>query len=353
MTTSPVSRRTLLRGTAALGVGLIPAFATAGAAEALGVDSRLAVLWSANRAELGAPLGGATKIPGGIRQHFQGGTMYHSTAAGPSVVRGKLRQVFWTGGGTPSMGFPLLVETKSPDYSSCYTQWSVRRGSQVWWSKSHGGFAIPADRTIRLPGAANFRDAAGEGSGLKVGTKRMRRRLLFRCSQTGGLPDFSRFVLQTLWIEKVVSLGGTDATIPGITVVKTPVRNLRAVTDVEKLAMYRNYVTSAENRLAIGRAATVVANAAGPVLLHCEAGRDRTGWVTALIHTSLGMSSSRVLSEYQKSNSYTGSTVVKAAYLQAALSQAKASYGSVSKYLTTGCGVSSATLKKLKTRLLV
>ena len=224
----------------------------------------------------------------------------------------------------------------------------------MWWSGSYGGFAVPAVKTIRLPGAANFRDASGEGSGLAAGNLRMRRNLLFRSPQTGSLPSFSRFVLQSLGITKVISLGGTDASIPGITIYSARIKNLSADTASEKRAMYRNYVTSSTNRASVGKAMTAIATSTAPLMFHCAAGKDRTGWIAALIHLSLGVSTSTVFTEYLKSNSYTDSTTaVDASYLQAALDQVKESYASVSNYLTNGCGVSSSTISRLRSRLLV
>ncbi len=352
--TSSLSRRTLLRGSAALGLGLVPLVSVPEAAFAQGVDPRLAVLWSAHRGALGVPLAPARNITGGLSQEFRRGTMYYTTKGGPAVIMGKLRETFLAGGGTKAMGFPLLIETKSPDYANCYTQWTLNAGSQVWWSSSHGGYAIPGSRTIHLPGADNFRDAAGEDAGVVAGTKRMRRRLVFRCPQIGGLPSFSRFVLQTLWIDTIISLGGTDVTVPGIRTVPARMRNLAARTDEEKEAMYRNYVTSGENRASVGVALAEIAAAKDPVMYHCAAGNDRTGWLTAMIHLTLGVSSKTVFAEYLKSNDHNGSlTSVKARYLQAGLDQAKASYGSVRNYLAVGCGVPSTTLTALKNRLLV
>ncbi len=41
-----------------------------------------------------------------------------------------------------------------------------------------------------------------------------------------------------------------------------------------------------------------------PLLLHCRAGRDRTGFVAAVIQLSLGVSTEAIIEEYLRSNAY-------------------------------------------------
>lgn len=351
-----VGRRALIRGGATLGLAAVPLLGSAAPAHAATTDSRLVSLWAANRSKVGLPISAPIPVAGGICQEFQFATMFYSSATGAAIIHGKVRETYFLGGGPSTMGFPIAKEIKSPHYPSCYTQKASLKGSdgQLWWSRSYGGIAVPAVKTIRLPGAANFRDASGEGAGLEAGSLRMRRDFLFRSPQTGSLPPFSRFVLQSLGITKIISLGGSDTAIPGIMVDSARIKNLSADTASEKRAMYRNYVTSRTNRESVGKALTAIATSTEPVMIHCAAGKDRTGWITALVHFSLGVRTSTVFTEYLKSNSYTDSnTAVDESYLEAGLDQVKASYGSVGSYLTSGCGVTSSTLSRLRNRLLV
>jgi protein-tyrosine phosphatase len=140
------------------------------------------------------------------------------------------------------------------------------------------------------------------------------------------------------------------------------------------LEMGRQYVTSAAARTAFGTLLTGIADSSGAQLYHCTAGKDRTGWATAVILTLLGVPAKTVMSDYLLSNAYyydspavqamlsalpaAKSAIykqildVKPAYLQAGLDQVAASYGSMDNYVHQGLGLSNATIAKLRNRLL-
>jgi protein-tyrosine phosphatase len=138
--------------------------------------------------------------------------------------------------------------------------------------------------------------------------------------------------------------------------------------------MARNYVTSASARNAFGTLLAGIADSSGAQLYHCTAGKDRTGWATAVILTLLGVPASTVMSDYLLSNAYYYESpavqvqlsalpaaksaiygrllAVEPAYLQAGLDQVTASYGSMFDYVHQGLGQSNATVAKLRHRLL-
>ena len=138
--------------------------------------------------------------------------------------------------------------------------------------------------------------------------------------------------------------------------------------------MGREYVTSAPARAAFCTLLTGIADSSGAQLYHCSAGKDRTGWATAVILTLLGVPAETVMSDYLLSSTrYYDSPAVQAmlgtlpaaksaiygrmldvepAYLQAGLDQVAASYGSMYDYVHQGLGLSDATIAKLGHRLL-
>jgi protein-tyrosine phosphatase len=118
-----------------------------------------------------------------------------------------------------------------------------------------------------------------------------------------------------------------------------------------------------------------------PVLIHCTAGKDRTGFLTALILLTLGVSLEQVHYDYALTEKYTdmdrmmaasaaylkgivGDTVTadtemlrllcgtSADYLSAALEAIGKDYGSVENYLAQTAGFDAAKREKLRVRLL-
>ncbi|WP_039801502.1 tyrosine-protein phosphatase [Nocardia araoensis] len=139
---------------------------------------------------------------------------------------------------------------------------------------------------------------------------------------------------------------------------------------------YRWLVTDATARSQFGTAVRDIANANGPVLFHCTAGKDRTGWMTAVLMTALGVPKGQVYKDYLESNDNLAAgnkttmdglvakglvtdpalfdpiLGVRAEYLDAAFDQATASFGSFDRFVTDGLGVDGATLDALRTKLL-
>jgi protein-tyrosine phosphatase len=63
---------------------------------------------------------------------------------------------------------------------------------------------------------------------------------------------------------------------------------------------YRAYVTDAAN--AFGDALNALLTTDEPTLVHCTAGKDRTGFIVALIQTSLGAHEDDVFADYLRTN---------------------------------------------------
>ena len=138
-------------------------------------------------------------------------------------------------------------------------------------------------------------------------------------------------------------------------------------------ASYRSFVTLPSARTAYRRLLEGIAEADGPVLFHCATGKDRTGWITAVLFHLLGVPADEVLAEYLLTNVDLLPAVqpwmdrfaagggdpdllmpilgVQESYLAAALDQVKESHGTVEDYARDGLGLSPATIDALHERL--
>jgi protein-tyrosine phosphatase len=141
------------------------------------------------------------------------------------------------------------------------------------------------------------------------------------------------------------------------------------------LAIYRWFVTAPAARTAFATAVRRIAAATGPVLYHCSAGKDRTGWLSAVLLGALGVERSAIVEDYLLTNEVTardteklfailGSRrgvpaevlrpVISAVpdYLDEAYAAVRAEHGTFDRYLRDGLGLDEAELGALRTRLL-
>lgn len=106
-------------------------------------------------------------------------------------------------------------------------------------------------------------------------------------------------------------------------------------------------------------------------LLHCTAGKDRTGWASAVLQSIAGVDSATIMSDYLATNAYTAARVnatlaalppsyaaiyrpllgVQASYLQAGLDEVVKDYGTMDNYLKQGLGLSQATIYVLRAKM--
>jgi protein-tyrosine phosphatase len=109
------------------------------------------------------------------------------------------------------------------------------------------------------------------------------------------------------------------------------------------------------------------------VVYHCTAGKDRTGWASAVLLTLLGVPRQTVMADYLASNTYLADKnkamfaalppdrlavlepvfTVRAAFLEAAFAEVQARYGAFDSYLHDGLGLDAAALARLRSRFLV
>ena len=175
------------------------------------------------------------------------------------------------------------------------------------------------DRVLRLQGASNFRDLGGY---VGHGGRPLRWRRLFRAEHLAGLTDADRAVLAQLGLARAVDFRGlneraaTPYQWPGITqhalcIEPTVVQRMQdmaaagqrlTVPVVQGLMkdLYQALVTEQAPRFA--ELFALLLQDDGPLVLHCTAGKDRTGVAAALILQALGVPRSVVLQDYLLTN---------------------------------------------------
>ncbi|MEU6313946.1 tyrosine-protein phosphatase [Streptomyces sp. NPDC047014] len=137
---------------------------------------------------------------------------------------------------------------------------------------------------------------------------------------------------------------------------------------------YRAFVNTASAQAAYRTLLTEAADPeAGPLLFHCTAGKDRTGWGATVLLSLLGADEDTLMAEYLSVNPAVklafapmieGFTAaggdpeialaligVFPSYLGAALEEVEVRYGSMEKYVREGLGVPDGTVEALRARL--
>ncbi|MDT5221366.1 MAG: protein-tyrosine phosphatase [Mycobacterium sp.] len=192
-----------------------------------------------------------------------------------------------------------------------------------------------AEEPRELPGAWNFRDVASATAGLRPGR-------LYRSSELSSLDEQGRTTLRRLGITDVADLRSTrevnrrgPGQVPdGVEVHLLPFPDLaddqveaqddaphetafkRLLTDgesaesdeaIEAKAVqymteeYREFPTRNGAQRAVHRVFTLLGGGR-PVLTHCFAGKDRTGFVVATVLEAVGVDRDAIIADYLRSN---------------------------------------------------
>ncbi|NLR70619.1 tyrosine-protein phosphatase [Novosphingobium sp. ERN07] len=142
------------------------------------------------------------------------------------------------------------------------------------------------------------------------------------------------------------------------------------------IAANREFVTLPSARRAYATLIRTMIAADGPVIYHCTAGKDRTGWASAVVLGLLGVPRETVMQDYLLSNARleaknaatlaavakSGHPInpaflepvltVKPAYINAAFAAVERVYGSLDAYATKGLGLTPAEIEALKAKFL-
>lgn len=240
-------------------------------------------------------------------------------------------------------------------------------------------------RHLSLAGASNFRDLGGYPA---RNGRIVRWRQIFRSNHLGHLTDDDIAVVRGLGVRSAFDFRGAeerqaalclmnDVTVHSLPVEPTVVAALRAIAAsgtqlsaehaVEVMRdSYRKYVQQNTPRFRALFAHLLEERA--PLVIHCTAGKDRTGFACALILHTLGVSDDVIAEDYLLTNRYyrrdpnNGSELpddvknvlgtVQASFLGAAFEAIDADYGDLETYLRDGLGLGPAERASLEARYL-
>ncbi|MGI3786218.1 MAG: tyrosine-protein phosphatase [Janthinobacterium lividum] len=252
--------------------------------------------------------------------------------AAPPRVGGRILETYTTAGGARVLGAAVHSEVKRRISSENTYAQQFERGT-VWWGSGVGKVDLPGGARVRLDTAPNFRPVVGV-------------RDLWRTGDLDGCSALEKRVVVDLGIETMIAMNsGGDPSIPGVDRYRYFISNAG-----ENLEFYRGYVSREASRASVGRVLRRVARSSDPVLVHCHAGKDRTGWVCDLMQTVAGVGLEVRDADYLATQAYAGSEI-DLAWLAAAREQLVTDYGTVESYLVDGCDLARTDLVRLRKRL--
>lgn len=240
---------------------------------------------------------------------------------------------------------------------------------------------------LHLKGGSNFRDLGGYTT---ADGRTVRRNAVFRSAHLGGLTDEDRGALGKLGVRTIVDLRGvneaaeTPHLIDGLACrivgahiepgVGDKIRGAVADGSANPYVMmqfltdhYRDY----PRRCAPGFRtlfATLSDGEHRPLVFHCTAGKDRTGFASALLLTLLGVPWETVMEDYLRTNDlWTGhigrypeldidtrAAIIEARtpYLEAAFEVLRGDFGTPEDFAEKALGLDAAARDRLKRDLL-
>lgn len=272
-------------------------------------------------------------------------------------------------------------------------------GLASWWlvlrsMGEHVDLAPTIDASVGLRHAPNFRDLGGlvtvDGRSIAPGR-------LFRSGVFDQLDDIDRSHLRAIGLQVAIDLRSSDERAARVNAFPDGVDELvRPVTDVsahpqtiaDRIARGDTDGLGAEmlisgNRHFVEdqapRFGEVVRTMLDPenhaVVVHCTAGKDRTGFAVACALWTLGVDGDTVTADYLRTNSIMHDhhertlaevasrgidttkleemLVVRAEYLDAAVDAARARYGSIDGFVRAGLGIGDAERDAARSRLLL
>jgi protein-tyrosine phosphatase len=242
---------------------------------------------------------------------------------------------------------------------------------------------------IALQGASNLRDLGGWPT---ADGRRVRRGLLYRAPALIGLTTQDEATIEALGLRTVCDLRGmrerevTQVSLGQSRNVHLPIEPSvgAGLRDILRTGQASGHVTPADMFALLREAYEayalvnfgqyrrlfehILVPGGLPLLLHCSAGKDRTGFGSALILTSLGVGWDDVLTDYLATNTQWKREIaaklelpgeladvllsVHVDLLTAAFDAARSAYGSMDAYLETAVGLDPPVRARLAELLL-
>jgi protein-tyrosine phosphatase len=173
-----------------------------------------------------------------------------------------------------------------------------------------GGRGGEHDRWLRLPGTTNLRDLGGYPS-TDGGTVRWR--TLLRSDALHRLDDSGRAALAGLGLRTVIDLRTNEEVMAtpsaldgtGVRTYHVPLFDASAIGRLppELAAIYRYMIDDCGAAVAEAVGRLCAANAL-PGLIHCTAGKDRTGLVAAIVLSVVGVPDDIIAADYAMSGTH-------------------------------------------------
>jgi protein-tyrosine phosphatase len=252
-----------------------------------------------------------------------------------------------------------------------------------------GQALVIADRSLHLRTARNFRDVGGyrttDGRWVRMG-------LAYRSDQLDRLSDADLAKIAALGPALVADLrtdaerrSGADRLpanaqpLVADVMAGTPppaASLMHATSPSDTIAFLTNanqqFVSGASAHDAYHLLMTRLADSDGVDVYHCTAGKDRTGWASAVLLKILGVPQPTIMEDYLASNRYLAEKnrtmfaslppervtvlepvmTVRASYLEAAFAEVELRYGAFERYLSDGLHLDAETLARLRARFL-
>jgi protein-tyrosine phosphatase len=240
-------------------------------------------------------------------------------------------------------------------------------------------------RHLNLAGASNFRDLGGYPT--RDG-RRVRWRQIFRSNHLGHLTEADIEVLRGLGLRSAFDFRGTEervGTLCGVAEIAvhslpiepSVVAALRALREggtslssrdaLEVMRdSYRNYVRQNTSNYRV--LFSHLLGDSAPLVIHCTAGKDRTGFACALILHALGVADDVIAEDYLLTNRFyrrdpnassdlpeevrQALSSVEASFLAAAFDTIREGYGDLENYFREGLGLGADQRAELRARYL-
>jgi protein-tyrosine phosphatase len=252
-----------------------------------------------------------------------------------------------------------------------------------------------AVRFVPLQGAANFRDIGGY---LTESGRQVRMGRIFRSDELSDLTDADLSTLRGLGMRRIFDLRSRDEvrkkgdripTDAPYEYVHTPVYEKEPRWDylpailfrrhqLGQVLMERYYYMVEKRAEVLARILTYFADRRNlPAVYHCNAGKDRTGIVTALVLSLLGVSDETIVADYSLSNlgyehyfgefveerrhaplrvadeEFQGLFLAQPTWMQDLLGHLRETYGSVEAYLVEKGKMTPGVIEQIRANLLV